>query len=88
MNIEAKALPLYTVSSRAIPFPLRAGSGLSTYYGISLLIDAINYLNNPDVYKLGDKVIVIGAGNAAMDVARTAMRHGAREGPASPCARP
>ena len=79
MNIEAKALPLYTVSSRAIPFPLRAGSGLSTYYGISLLIDAINYLNNPDVYKLGDKVIVIGAGNAAMDVARTAMRHGARE---------
>ena len=40
---------------------------------------AINYLNNPDVYKLGDKVIVIGAGNAAMDVARTAMRHGTRE---------
>lgn len=36
----------------------------------------INYLNNPDVYKLGDKVIVIGAGNAAMDVARTALRHG------------
>lgn len=36
----------------------------------------INYLNNPDVYKLGDKVIVIGAGNAAMDVARTAIRHG------------
>ena len=40
---------------------------------------AINYLNNPDVYKLGDKVIVIGAGNAAMDVARTALRHGSRE---------
>ncbi len=40
---------------------------------------AINYLNNPDVYKLGEKVIVIGAGNAAMDVARTAMRHGTRE---------
>lgn len=39
---------------------------------------AINYLNNPDVYKLGEKVIVIGAGNAAMDVARTAMRHGSR----------
>ncbi len=39
---------------------------------------AINYLNNPDVYKLGEKVIVIGAGNAAMDVARTAMRHGTR----------
>ncbi len=40
---------------------------------------AINYLNNPDVYKLGEKVLVIGAGNAAMDVARTAMRHGTRE---------
>lgn len=40
---------------------------------------AINYLNNPDVYKLGEKVIIIGAGNAAMDVARTAMRHGTRQ---------
>ena len=40
---------------------------------------AINYLNNPDVYKLGEKVIVIGAGNAAMDVARTALRHGSRD---------
>ncbi len=40
---------------------------------------AINYVNNPDVYKMGEKVIVIGAGNAAMDVARTAMRHGTRE---------
>lgn len=39
---------------------------------------AINYLQNPDVYHLGNRVIVIGAGNAAMDVARTAMRHGTR----------
>ncbi len=39
---------------------------------------AINYLNNPDVYRLGDRVAVIGAGNAAMDVARTAVRHGSR----------
>ncbi len=36
----------------------------------------INYLNNPDSYKLGKKVIVIGAGNAAMDVARTVIRKG------------
>lgn len=36
----------------------------------------INYLNNPDSYKLGKTVIVIGAGNAAMDVARTAIRKG------------
>ena len=34
----------------------------------------INYLNNPDSYRLGKRVIVIGAGNAAMDVARTAIR--------------
>lgn len=38
----------------------------------------INYLNNPDVYDLGDRVLVVGAGNAAMDVARTAIRKGSR----------
>ena len=38
----------------------------------------INYLNNPDVYDLGDRVLVIGAVNAAMDVARTAIRKGSR----------
>ena len=40
---------------------------------------AINYLNNPDVYDLGERVAIIGAGNAAMDVARTAIRHGAKD---------
>lgn len=39
----------------------------------------INYLNSPDSFKLGKRVIVIGAGNAAMDVARTARRHGVEE---------
>ena len=39
---------------------------------------AINYLNNPEVYKLGNDVAIIGAGNAAMDVARTAIRHGSK----------
>lgn len=38
----------------------------------------INYLSNPDSYHLGERVIVIGAGNAAMDVARTALRNGVR----------
>lgn len=37
---------------------------------------AINYLKNPDVYDLGKKVAIIGAGNVAMDVARTALRKG------------
>ncbi len=36
----------------------------------------INYLNNPASFKLGQSVIVIGAGNAAMDVARSAIRNG------------
>ncbi len=40
---------------------------------------AINYLTNPDVYMLGDSLNVIGAGNSAMDVARTALRHGCRK---------
>lgn len=39
---------------------------------------AINYLGNPDVYNLGETVAIIGSGNAAMDVARTVIRHGSR----------
>lgn len=39
----------------------------------------IHYLNNPDSFHLGERVIVIGAGNAAMDVARTALRKGVRQ---------
>lgn len=40
---------------------------------------AIEYLRNPDVYRLGKRVAVIGAGNVAMDVARTALRHRSEE---------
>ena len=40
---------------------------------------AIEYLRNPDAYRLGNSVSVIGAGNVAMDVARTAVRHGSRQ---------
>lgn len=38
----------------------------------------LNYLANPRRHKLGDTVAVIGMGNAAMDVARTALRNGSR----------
>lgn len=38
---------------------------------------AIDYLKSPSAYNLGKKVIVIGAGNTAMDSARTAKRYGA-----------
>ena len=49
---------------------------------------AIDYLCNPAVYNLGETVSVIGAGNAAIDAARTILRHGARKvtiTPANPC---
>ena len=38
----------------------------------------ISYLARPISYSVGDTVAVIGMGNVAMDVARTAFRHGAR----------
>lgn len=38
---------------------------------------AIDYLRSPVYYKLGKKVAVIGAGNVAMDAARSAKRNGA-----------
>ena len=38
----------------------------------------LNYLANPQGHKLGDRVAVIGMGNAAVDVARTALRNGSR----------
>ncbi len=39
----------------------------------------IDYLSNPKAYNLGENVAIIGMGNAAMDVARTALRNGARQ---------
>ncbi len=38
----------------------------------------ISYLENPDHHEIGEVVAVIGMGNVAMDVARTAFRHGAQ----------
>lgn len=39
---------------------------------------AINYLASPAAFRLGERIMVIGTGNSAMDCARTAIRHGAR----------
>ena len=39
----------------------------------------IDYLANPGSFHLGDDVAVIGTGNTAMDVARTALRHGVQK---------
>lgn len=40
---------------------------------------AIDYLKSPEYYRLGEKVAVIGAGNVAMDAARSAKRNGAKD---------
>ena len=40
---------------------------------------AIDYLVDPGVYDLGNSLTVIGAGNSAMDVARTALREGVKQ---------
>lgn len=39
----------------------------------------VHYLESPDSYDLGDSMIVIGAGNVAMDVARTGLRKGVKD---------
>ncbi len=39
----------------------------------------VDYLKMPEACPVGERVAVIGAGNVAMDVARTVLRHGARE---------
>lgn len=39
---------------------------------------AVDYLAEPSAFKLGETVAIIGAGNSGMDVARTALRRGAR----------
>lgn len=39
---------------------------------------AVDYLRNPEAYDLGDTVAIIGAGNSAIDVARTVVRQGSR----------
>lgn len=39
----------------------------------------VHFLERPDVYELGKSMIVIGAGNVAMDVARTALRRGVKD---------
>ena len=39
---------------------------------------SVDYLSDPSAFDLGENVAVIGVGNSGMDVARTALRHGAR----------
>jgi glutamate synthase (NADPH/NADH) small chain len=40
---------------------------------------AVDYLRSPEAYSLGKRVAVVGAGNVAVDAARTALREGAAQ---------
>ena len=46
--------------------------------GLGHVTYAINYLASPSAFRLGERIMVIGTGNSAMDCARTAVRQGAR----------
>ncbi|MBR3235760.1 MAG: FAD-dependent oxidoreductase [Atopobiaceae bacterium] len=52
--------------------------GVSGEAGGNVLF-GLDYLRSPQTAEVGERVAVIGAGNTAMDVARTAFRQGARE---------
>lgn len=66
------AVFLATGTWRPKTLGIRGESLANVHYGVS-------YLSNPRAYTLGERVAVIGMGNVAMDVARTALRNGARE---------
>lgn len=53
-------------------------AGVSGEAGGNVLF-GMDYLVSPETCSIGDRVAVIGAGNTAMDVARTALRQGAQE---------
>ncbi|MFC1550320.1 FAD-dependent oxidoreductase [Candidatus Neomarinimicrobiota bacterium] len=53
--------------------------GESKYSGIIDCVDFLNQTNLKHAPKLGDRVIVIGGGNSAIDSARTAVRLGSKE---------
>ncbi len=59
--------------SRSLPIP---GVDLPQ---VRLALDFLREVNQGDKVDIGDKVVVIGGGNVAMDVARTARRLGARK---------
>lgn len=52
--------------------------GVSGEAGGNVLF-GLDYLMSPETAELGERVAVIGAGNTAMDVARTAIRQGANQ---------
>ncbi|TES87425.1 MAG: 4Fe-4S ferredoxin, partial [Dehalococcoidia bacterium] len=70
---EAIYLAIGAQQSRSLPIP---GVDLP---GVLLALDFLKDVNQGIKVDIGDKVVVIGGGNVAMDVARTARRLGASE---------
>ena len=64
-----KAISIGTGVTWPIPLNIKGETLGHVHYGV-------HFLERPDVYELGKSMIVIGAGNVAMDVARTALRRG------------
>lgn len=75
-NITLKALRM--ISDAVL---LTTGAGMPRKMRIPgedlpCVIPALTYLDNPDAYLLGERVLVIGGGNVAMDASRTAVKDG------------
>jgi glutamate synthase (NADPH/NADH) small chain len=64
-----KAISIGTGVTWPIPLGIKGETLGHVHYGV-------HFLERPEVYELGKSMIVIGAGNVAMDVARTALRKG------------
>lgn len=60
-----------TGAQRARKLDIHGEARGNVYFGI-------DYLADPDTCEMGRDVAIIGVGNVAMDVARTALRHGAK----------
>ncbi len=67
-----KAISIGTGVTWPIALNIKGETLGNVHYGV-------HFLERPDVYQLGKSMIVIGAGNVAMDVARTALRRGVKD---------
>ncbi len=67
-----KAISIGTGVTWPIPLNIKGETLGHVHYGV-------HYLERPEVYHLGQSLIIIGAGNVAMDVARTALRRGVKD---------
>jgi glutamate synthase (NADPH/NADH) small chain len=67
-----KAISIGTGVTWPIPLNIKGETLGHVHYGV-------HFLEKPEAYQLGKSMIVIGAGNVAMDVARTGLRMGVKD---------